>query len=208
MRSITIILTSSTIRQYWRERLAMEHAKHGTGNRALDKYLNPKLNVDIQGFDKIFGTNVIDIKPQGSAELIFGLNINRTEDYTLPKNQQRIVTFDFDEKIQMGVTGQIGDKMKLGINYNTEATFDFENQSTIEYTGHEDEILQKIEAGNVSLPLNGTLIQGSTTLFGLKNRIEIRKFIHYNYCFAAKRRNRSNRNKRRFGTYRLQSNGR
>lgn len=162
----------SSIHNYWRERHTMQSSRGNDGSPILDKYLNPKLNVGIQGFDKVFGTNTIDIKPQGAAELIFGLNINKTEDPTQPLELQRIITFDFDEKIQMGVVGQIGDKMNVGINYNTEATFDFENQSTIEYTGHEDEIIQKIEAGNVALPLNGTLIQGSTTLFGLKTALK------------------------------------
>ena len=53
------------------------------------------------------------------------------------------------KKIQMNVTGTIGDKMKLGVNYNTEATFEFENKTKLEYTGKEDEIIKKIEAGMV-----------------------------------------------------------
>jgi cell surface protein SprA len=48
--------------------------------------------------------------------------------------------------------GNIGDKLKINTSYNTEATFDFENQVKLNYTGYEDEIIQKIEAGNVSLP--------------------------------------------------------
>ncbi len=145
------------------------------GESFLNKYLNPKLNVNIKGFDKIFGTNVIDIKPQGSAELIFGINISKIENPTLPVKLQRSTTFDFDMKIQMGVTGNIGDKMKVGINYNTEANFDFENQTTISYTGDEDELIQTIEAGNVSLPLTGTLINGSLSLFGVKTALQFGK---------------------------------
>ena len=61
----------------------------------------------------------------------------------------------------MALTGKIGDLMDLGFNYNTEATFDFENQLNLDYSGKEDDILQKLEAGNVSLPLNSTLISGS-----------------------------------------------
>jgi hypothetical protein len=41
----------------------------------------------------------------------------------------------------------------------------------LDYTGHEDEIIQKLEAGNVSLPLQGQLIQGSQSLFGLKTEL-------------------------------------
>src|SRR5690554_2971620 len=83
-----------------------------------------------------------------------------------------LTTFNFDQRIQLNVVGQIGDKMKLSTNYNTEATFDFENQTKLEYTGYEDEIIQKIEAGNVSLPLNNSLIQGSQSLFGFKTELK------------------------------------
>ena len=61
----------------------------------------------------------------------------------------------------MNVIGKIGSKLKVTANFNTETTFEFENQMKVEYTGMEDEILKKIEIGNVSLPLNGTLITGS-----------------------------------------------
>ena len=47
----------------------------------------------------------------------------------------------------MNVTANIGDKMKLAMNYNTEATFEFENKMKLEYTGNEDDIIKKIEAG-------------------------------------------------------------
>ena len=60
--------------------------------------------------------------------------------------------------INMGVTGNIGDKMKLNTNYNTQATFDFENQVKLNYEGSEDEIVQSVEAGNVSFPQDQTKI--------------------------------------------------
>lgn len=164
----------NSLSDYWIEQRKL-NSKGSANEGFLSKYLNPKLNVNIKGFDKIFGSNVIDIKPQGSAELTFGVNISRIKNPTLPINLQRSTTFDFDMKIQMGVTGKIGEKMQLGINYNTEAQFDFENQTTIAYTGDEDEIIQSIEAGNVSLPLTGTLINGSQSLFGIKTALQFGK---------------------------------
>jgi len=125
-------------------------------------------SIEVQGLKDIFGSNEIEIRPQGSAELSFGLNVSNTENPRIPERQRRITTFDFNQKIQLNVVGQIGTKLQLGTNYNTEATFDFENQMKLDYTGDEDEIIQKIEAGNVSLPLPGSLIQGSQSLFGLK----------------------------------------
>jgi len=132
----------------------------------------PKLYIPGQAFDRIFGGNAVDIRPQGSAELIFGLKINRLDNPALPEEQRKTTSFDFQEKIQMNVIGKIGDKLKLTTNFNTESTFDFENQMKLEYTGYEDEIIKKLEVGNVSLPLNGTLITGSQSLFGFKTQLQ------------------------------------
>jgi len=135
---------------------------------AENKAYAPSFAVEGDGFRKIFGSDEIEIRPQGSAELSFGVNVSTTENPRIAERQRTIVTPDFNQKIQLNVVGQIGTKLQLGTNYNTEATFDFENQMKLDYTGEEDEIIQKIEAGNVSLPLTGSLIQGSQSLFGLK----------------------------------------
>lgn len=113
----------------------------------------------------------IEIRTQGSAELKFGINISRTDNPVLPERQRRITTFDFNQQIQIGLTGKIGDLMNIGFNYNTEATFDFENKLKLNYSGKEDDILQILEAGNVSMPLNSSLIQGSQSLFGIKSQL-------------------------------------
>ncbi len=163
-----------SLEDYWREKetmqsMAQEGEEEGGGGFA------PRLRVESEAFDRIFGGNTIDIRPQGTAELIFGLNINKNENPQIPERQRRITTFDFDQNIQMNIVGNIGDKMKLTTNYNTQATFDFENQMKLEYTGYEDEIIKKIEAGNVSMPLGGSLISGSQSLFGLKAELQFGK---------------------------------
>jgi cell surface protein SprA len=156
------------MREYWDANIRGD----ASGYRSS---LIPQIEVGGETFDRIFGSNVINIVPQGSAELIFGINISHTENPTLSERLRTIPTFDFQEKIQMNVTGTIGDKMQLGINYNTEAMFEFENRTKLEYSGKEDEIIKKIEAGDVTLPLNGTLITGSYSLFGLKTEMQFGK---------------------------------
>ncbi len=157
------------IRNYWRQRARAESFSTQSSR------FHPRLRVNSKLFETIFGSNVIDIKPQGSAELIFGMNINKTENPALPENLRTNYSFEFDEKIQMGVVGKIGEKLDLQINYNTEATFDFENNVKLGYNGDDDDIIKKIEAGNVSLPLNGTLITGSQSLFGFKTEMQFGK---------------------------------
>lgn len=144
-------------------------------NSLVSGSIVPKLYVNNQVFDRIFGGSKVDIRPQGSAELIFSGKFNRNDNPLLSERQRRTQFFDFDEKIQMNVVGSIGDKLKITTNYNTEATFDFENQMKLEYTGYEDEIIKKIELGNVSLPLNSSLISGSQSLFGVKTQLQFGK---------------------------------
>lgn len=151
---------------YWNQRA------HAESQNAQQNATIPKLRVGGEIFDRIFGGNTVDIRPNGSAELIFAYQGTKTENPALPEKQRKISTFDFDEKIQLNVVGKIGDKLKLTTSYNTEATFDYENQMKLEYTGYEDEIIKKIEAGNVSMPLNGSLITGSQTLFGVKTQLQ------------------------------------
>ena len=145
---------------------------HAESQNAQSSTAIPKLHVGGEMFDRIFGGNTVDIRPNGSAELIFAYNGTKTENPAIPVRNRKTNTFEFDEKIQLNVVGKIGDKLKLTTSYNTEATFDYENQMKLEYTGYEDEIIKKIEAGNVSLPLNGSLITGSQTLFGIKTQLQ------------------------------------
>lgn len=159
---------TKAMRDYWQSRISGQEA----GFRST---LIPQIEIGGAAFDKIFGSNVINIIPQGSAELIFGINISRTENPTLSEKLRTIPTFDFKEKIQMNVTGTIGDKVQLGVNYNTDAMFEFENRTKLQYAGKEDEILKKVEAGDVTLPLAGTLITGSYSLFGLKTEMQFGK---------------------------------
>ncbi len=149
---------------YWREKSREES---GAGPAFMKN-----LRLNNQAVEKVFGTDVISINPQGSAELIFGYSISKNDNPLLPVRNRRNGSFIFKEKIMMNVTGSIGDKMEVGLSYNTEATFAFENKTKLEYSGKEDEIIKKIEAGDVSFTLPGTLITGSQSLFGLKTELQ------------------------------------
>ncbi|NNC95882.1 MAG: cell surface protein SprA [Chitinophagales bacterium] len=110
----------------------------------------------------------IEIRPQGNIDLTIGGNFQKIGNPTLPIQQRKQGSFDFDMDINMNVLGKIGDFVQVNFNYNTKATFDFDNQIKLEYTGDEDDIIQEFKAGNVDFPLNTQLIQGSQALFGFK----------------------------------------
>jgi cell surface protein SprA len=135
----------------------------------------PEVKVNSRVFEKIFGGTTIDIQPSGEAELTFLGRINKNENPLFNERQRVQSNFDFTQRIQMDVVGNIGTKMKLKMNYNTEAQFDFENQIKLDYVGGEDDIIKRIEAGNVSLPLNTSLITGTQALFGIKTQLQFGK---------------------------------
>ncbi len=154
----------SMINQYWKERSEAATMDNATG-------IIPKIRIPGKVFETIFGNNTVDIRPQGSAEIDFGIVSNRRDDPMLSTRQRRQTNFDFNEKIQMNVVAKIGDKIEFKINYNTEATFDFENKLKLRYEGKEDDIIQLIEAGDVNLPLSTNLIRGTESLFGVKTKL-------------------------------------
>lgn len=126
-------------------------------------------------FDRIFGGNTISVRPQGNVDVTFGGNWQNIKNPTLPQRAQKYGIFDFDMQMNINLLATVGDKLKLNISNNTQATFDFQNIQRLEYTGKEDEIIKKIEAGNVSFPLNSSLIQGVQSLFGLKTQLQFGK---------------------------------
>ncbi|HWW39143.1 cell surface protein SprA, partial [Pedobacter sp.] len=135
----------------------------------------PSLTVNSRSFERIFGGTNIDIQPRGESELTLLGRINKNENPLFNERQRVQSNFDFNQRIQMDVIGNIGSKLKINMNYNTEAQFDFENQVKLDYTGGEDDIIKKIEAGNVSLPLSSTLIHGTQSLFGIKTQLQFGK---------------------------------
>lgn len=141
------------------------------------KMPRPKLNITDNLFNRIFGQGKIDIRPQGEVNLIAGYQGQNIKNPALPERARRNGGFDFDMNANLSVVGNIGSKMKLPISYNTLANFDFENQLKLDYTGSDDEIIKRIEAGNVSYSSKGSLIPGAQSLFGVKTQLQFGKLF-------------------------------
>ncbi|MFT5749331.1 MAG: cell surface protein SprA, partial [Ancylomarina sp.] len=156
----------NALRDYWMERVLSDRNSIGTDQRS---FLGSKV------FGKLFGNTAVSIKPQGAAELSFGISTTKVDNPTIPEDLRKTTSFDFNEKIQMSVSGKVGDILLMEVNYNTEATFDYENQMKLEYNGGEDNIIRKVEAGNVSMPISNTLITGGQNLFGVKTEMQFGK---------------------------------
>ncbi|GAO45585.1 cell surface protein SprA [Flavihumibacter petaseus] len=141
------------------------------------KNIRPKLSVSENFFNRIFGTGKVDIRPQGNVDIIAGYQGQNIKNPTLPERARKSGGFDFDMNANLSVLGNVGSKLKLPISYNTQASFDFENQLKLDYTGTSDEIIKRIEAGNVSFSTKGSLIPGAQSLFGIKTQLQFGKLF-------------------------------
>jgi cell surface protein SprA len=151
-----------------------------SGERTRGPLIDPVKKVDVGNtlIDRLFGGTAVSIVPQGNIDLTFGGSYQDIQNPILTEAQRTNAFFDFDMGIQMNVTGKIGEKLNLSTNFNNRATFNFENQIKLKYdtpSFSEDEIIKKLEAGNVSLPLRSSLIQGSQALFGVKTELQFGK---------------------------------
>ena len=164
--------------QKWVEQRALRQffRKKNTENMAnggKDKFLFSDMHFDLGPAEKIFGGGGVRIKTQGTAELKFGATMKNIENPSLPIRNRKTTSFDFDEKINLSVVGMVGDKVNMNLNYNTDATFDFDTQNLkLKYEGKEDEIIKLVEAGNVTFPSNNSLVKGASSLFGVRTDLQ------------------------------------
>ncbi|MFY0626062.1 MAG: cell surface protein SprA [Reichenbachiella sp.] len=128
-------------------------------------------------FDRIFGGNYVDIQPTGFVNLDFGGSWQTVENPAVPVNQQRNGGFDYDQQISMNVIGKVGEKLAITANFDNENSFDYENNLKIEFTGYEEDIIKKIEIGNVSMPVANSLMSGGQALFGVKTQLQFGKLF-------------------------------
>lgn len=160
-----------SIARYYRQKNAEEFKQKGK-----DKFDFTDMHFDLGPMNKIFGPGGVRIKTQGSAELKIGANTRFTDNPSLSERNRKVFGFDFDEKINLSLNGKVGDKVNMDFNYNSEATFDFDTQNLkLRYEGKEDEIIKLVEAGNVSMPTNSSLVRGASSLFGVRTDMQFGK---------------------------------
>jgi cell surface protein SprA len=161
-------------RNYFRQKMnAIDGKKAGSEDAKKD--LLPRYYINSSLFESVFGSNTIDVKPTGSVEMDLGLRYNKQDNPSFSPRNRSSLTFDFDQRISMSLMGKVGTRLEVNANYDTQSTFAFQNLFKLAYTPSEDDIIQKVEVGNVSMPLNSTLIRGAQSLFGVKTQLQFGK---------------------------------
>ena len=162
------------IKDYFKEKSDAYSGKK-EGSEEARKNLLPNFYVNNSFFQSVFGGNTIEVIPQGSVAMDLGVIWQKNDNPSLSPRNRTNLSFDFDQRISLSMLGKIGERLQVTANYDTEATFDFQNIVKLDYTPTEDDIIRKIEVGNVSMPLNSSLIQGAQSLFGVKTQLQFGK---------------------------------
>lgn len=161
-------------RTYFKKKIdAIEGRKESSDDAKKD--LLPRYYINSGLFESVFGSNTIDVKPTGSVEMDLGMRYTKQDNPSFSPRNRSNLSFDFDQRISMSLQGKVGTRLNVNANYDTQSTFAFQNLIKLEYTPDEDDIVQKVEVGNVSMPLNSTLIRGAQSLFGVKTELQFGK---------------------------------
>ncbi|WP_367772158.1 cell surface protein SprA [Flavobacterium sp. WC2421] len=168
------LVLKESMRDYFKKKTdAIDGKKEGS--EAAKKDLLPKYYVNSGLFETIFGSNTIDVKPTGSVEMDLGARYTKQDNPSFSPRNRSNLSFDFNQRISMSLMGKVGTRLNVNANYDTQSTFAFQNLIKLEYAPSEDDIIQKIEVGNVSMPLNSSLIRGAQSLFGVKAQLQFGK---------------------------------
>jgi len=147
---------------------------YGGRDKGVDaqKDILPKYYVKSELFQNIFGGNQIEVDPRGSVLIKMGILSQKVDNPQISERNRQSTTFDFDQEISASLNAKVGERLKVAMNFDTQASFNFNNQIKLEYTPTEDDIIQKIEVGDVSMPIQNSLVTGAQNLFGLKTQLQ------------------------------------
>ena len=176
-------MTPEEYKDYRLQRDMLEYSKNKLdaiggktkGASDVQKNLLPTYYVNSNFFESVFGGNNIDVNVQGSILIKMGLIFQKVENPQLSENNRQSTTFDFDQEINASLNARIGTRLRVLANFDTQSTFNFQNMVKLEYTPTEDDIIRKIEVGNVSMPIRNSLVSGAQNLFGAKMELQFGK---------------------------------
>ncbi|MGB5821251.1 MAG: cell surface protein SprA [Saonia sp.] len=165
------LVRKEDMKSYFKEKIDAFSGKK-EGSEEARKNLLPNFYVNSSFFESVFGGNTIEVIPQGSVAIDLGVIWQKNDNPALSPRNRTNLSFDFDQRISLSMLGKVGERLQVTANYDTEATFDFQNLVKLDYTPTEDDIIQSIEVGNVNMPLNSSLITGAQSLFGVKTKLQ------------------------------------
>jgi len=140
----------------------------------------PKIAVP-RAVQKVLGSKAGKLNLDGTQKITLQASSTKRKQVPIYETSRRS-TFDLkmEQETNLRLTGTIGEKIAVNMKYNSKQDEQFfdPNNINVKYSGTEDEVLQSIEAGNISLSLSGSrYISYSTSsqgLFGITTKMKYR----------------------------------
>ncbi len=156
--------------------LSLDHRKKNLFRKTTTGRLQAEDNAGSSQSFELIGADIagqrVSLRVRGNVNITGKLRREDRSKQTNTNNTNQSNTFQIEQKQAFKIEGKIGDRISIQVDQDSERDFDFENNMEIYYTGNEDEIIQRVEAGNISLSLPGTklaMFSGQNNgLFGLK----------------------------------------
>ncbi len=126
------LVLEEQLKAYYKK-MADAAAGQKEGSEADRKNLLPEYYIDSDVFATIFGSNTINVVPQGSVDIDLGVLYSRQDNPVISPQNRSNFTFDFDQRISLSLLGKIGTRLQVTANYDTESTFDFQNLIKLEF---------------------------------------------------------------------------
>jgi len=155
-------MKAAKIREIWQKEIASRFDQKQAGKQ--------ETSIEIIGAD-IAGQRV-SLRVSGNISISGKLSQRDQSNQVTSYQQTKTTSFIMDQEQNFTIEGRVGDRVSIKVDQDSQRDFNFENTLRIHYTGKEDEIIQKVEAGNISLSLPGTnFVKGqanATGLYGIK----------------------------------------
>ncbi len=146
--------------------------------------LIPDLVIDIPGLPKsvrrFIGDRPSRLSLSGNQKLtISGSSTKRYDRRLTEQGDGSSFSLDMKQDLNLLLRGTIGEKIHVNVRHTSDTNVGFGDPSNIEieYKGDEDEIVQSIKGGNISLALSGSEFirysASSTGLFGIRSDFKI-----------------------------------
>jgi cell surface protein SprA len=163
------------VQRSWRELTDKSYKASSTTGGGEGIAIDLPYRIKSKTFRRLFGGDNVGVRVQGNISINGSLRRQKFDEIQAVNQQNTNTAFRIDMVQQFTITGKVGQKVEVKVDQDSERMFDFENSLKLTYTGDEDEIIQKIEAGNVALNLGTKLATFSgknTGLFGLKTQLK------------------------------------
>ena len=160
-------LLKQQMNAYFQQKITLIGENKGEDN-AAQKDLLPELYVNSKFFSSIFGSNQIDVRPQGSIGIDLGVRYQRTDNPSFSPRNRRNFGFDFDQRISLSLIGDIGERLQITANYDTESTFDFQNLVKLQFNPPKVNELSNYLPESLSERVDGIAAKGAA----LKGRFD------------------------------------